>query len=533
MWHDLGALYQARGMLAESCDAFERAISIDPSFVEAYVNAAAAEYTLGRYAAALAHARRAVALDPADNAVRVSLAYIAAMAIGPEAGIAALDTVLRNAPQHVAALAARAHLLLRLERYAEARLTAIAGIDVQNDHGFLLESLAGAFRGLGRYADAVATYDRAIAEGRDRAAMLALRANAQLEAGAAEYARESLEAALVAAPDNAAAWHTLTEIRSFEAGDPAIATMETQLATSPRLQPVETRTLMHFALGRAYHKAGGTANAFRHFAAGNALKRSGYAYDVGPDQRFAMESIAYYTQTLLRERAGHGAGTAAPIFVVGMPRSGTTLVEHVLASHPDVFGGGELTFFDQVIAECGAADTAALGRRYLELVRTVAPADKRVVDKLPSNFRHVGLIHLALPNARVIHCTRDALDTSFSCYSTLFTGRQDFAYDLTEIGRFYRAYAALTAHWKAALPRGIMLDIRYEDMVANFAGTARTMLAFCGLPWDAAVLRYYETQRPIRTASHHQARRPIYATSVGSAQPYRAYLQPLIDALTR
>jgi tetratricopeptide (TPR) repeat protein len=533
VWHDLGALYQARGLLPDSCEAFERAISLDPELTQAYVSAAAAEYMLGHYPAALARARQAVALDPAEPASRVALAYVAAAAIGAEAGLAELAGVLANAPQHVAALAARAHLLVRLERYAEARLAAIAGLDVQSDHGFLLESLAGAYRGLGRFADAVATYDRAIAEGRDRATMLALRANAQLEAGATEYARASLEAALSVAPDTASAWHTLSEIRPFTAGDPAIATMEAQLETSPRLAPVESRTLMHFALGRAYHKAGDAANAFRNFAQGNALKRAGYTYDVLPDERFAADSIAYYTRAFVRDRMPGGNTSAAPIFVVGMPRSGTTLVEQVLASHPAVHAGGELTFFERALAERGPADPAALGRRYLELTGAVAPGDKRVVDKLPGNFRHVALIHLALPNARIVHCTRDVLDTGFSCYSTLFSGRQDFAYDLGEIGRFYRAYAALMAHWRAVLPAGIMLDVRYEDLVADLARPARAMLAFLGLPWDPAVLRYYETVRPIRTASYHQARRPIYTTSVGSAQPYRAYLQPLVDALTR
>jgi hypothetical protein len=187
--------------------------------------------------------------------------------------------------------------------------------------------------------------------------------------------------------------------------------------------------------------------------------------------------------------------------------------------------------FERAIAEAGADDMTALGRRYIELVDAIAPADKRVVDKLPSNFRHVALIHLALPHARIIHCTRDAVDTCFSCYSTLFTGRQDFAFDLTEAGRYYRAYQELVEHWPTILPPGVMLDVAYEDVVADLEANARRMLAFCGLPWDDAVLRYYETQRVIRTASFRQARQPIYRTSVRAADAYRKELQPLIDAL--
>ena len=234
----------------------------------------------------------------------------------------------------------------------------------------------------------------------------------------------------------------------------------------------------------------------------------------------------------MRRNGGAGDGSRAPIFVVGMPRSGTSLIEQILASHPDVHGAGELLLFDRAIAEAGTDDLAALGGRYLALLDAIAPADKRVVDKLPSNFRHVALLHLALPRARIVHCVRDPLDTCFSCYVTHFTARQDFSWDLAEAGRYYRAYAALMEHWRAILPPGVMLDIAYEDVVGDVEASARRILAFCDLPWNDAVLRFYETSHPIRTASFKQARQPIYTTSVRAADPYRAELQPLIDALS-
>jgi len=320
-------------------------------------------------------------------------------------------------------------------------------------------------------------------------------------------------------------------LRSFAPGDPALATMEDVLETSPNLRAIEARTTMHFALGKAYRKSGDPPNAFRHFATGNTMKRATFAYDVADDERFARETIEFFTPAMMHQLSGAGDASRAPIFVIGMPRSGTSLVEQILASHPDVHGAGELTLFDRAIAEAGTDDMSALGQRYLELVAAVANTDKRVVDKLPSNFRHVALLHLALPRARFIHCTRDAIDTCFSCYTTLFTGRQDFAFDLTEAGRYYRAYLMLVEHWRAILPPGVMLDLSYEDVVADLDGNARRMLAFCDLRWDDAVLRYYETSRPIRTASFKQARQPIYNTSVRASEAYRRELQPLIDAL--
>jgi hypothetical protein len=215
-----------------------------------------------------------------------------------------------------------------------------------------------------------------------------------------------------------------------------------------------------------------------------------------------------------------------------MPRSGTSLVEQIIASHPDVHGAGELTLFDRAIDEVGCEDVTALGSRYLALVDEIAPGGKRVVDKLPSNFRHVPLIRLALPRASIVHCVRDPLDTCFSAYTTLFTGRQDWSFDLTEAGRYYRSYAALMEHWHALLGPDAMLDVRYEDLIAGVEAGARRLLAFCGLTWNDAVLRYYESSRPVRTASYRQVRQPIYTSSIGSAQRYRAQLQPLIDALT-
>jgi tetratricopeptide (TPR) repeat protein len=500
--------------------------------VPAHANAAAALHRLGRNGEALAHARQAAALDPNSTTVQITLALVEGAALGFEAALARLDAVLARDPDSAGATAARAYALLRLDRFDEVVAAAARGLERWPDTGALLETLGCGLRALQRFEEAFAVFDRAIALGHDPAGMLVLKASGLLELGDFEAARRAIDAALEIAPDNPAAWTTLAELHAFRAGDPALDRMETLLASAPGMRGVEARTMMHFALGKAYRKAGDPANAFRHFAAGNALKRASIAYDVAGDERFARESIAVFTPEAMRRLGGAGDASRAPIFVLGMPRSGTSLVEQILASHPGVYGAGELTLFDRAIDEIGREDPAALGARYLALVDAIAPPGKRVVDKLPSNFRHVALIHLALPRAKIVHCMRDALDTCFSCYTTLFTGRQDFSYDLAETGRYYRAYEALMEHWRAVLPPGVMLDVRYEDLVADVEAGARRMLAFCGLPWDDAVLRYYESARPVRTASYRQVRQPIYATSVGSAQRYRADLQPLIDALS-
>ena len=259
-----------------------------------------------------------------------------------------------------------------------------------------------------------------------------------------------------------------------------------------------------------------------------------------------LESIAaVYTAEVFQLR-DMGQASRVPIFVFGMPRSGTSLVEQILASHPAVFGGGELPDLRRVFLDTRAAlpkddrhplDPAALsahframGEAYLTRVRRVGGAAEHVVDKLPANFVYAGLIALLFPQARMIHTRRDPLDTALSLYTTIFDGPQDFCYDLRELGVFYRGYEKLMEHWRTVLPPDRFLEIEYEAIVDDLEGSTRKLLAFCGLPWDDACLRFYETERTVRTASSGQVRQKIYRSSVGRAERYRPYLEPFIAA---
>jgi hypothetical protein len=218
------------------------------------------------------------------------------------------------------------------------------------------------------------------------------------------------------------------------------------------------------------------------------------------------------------------------------------LVEQILATHPKVYGAGELNDFEAVVASCrgsdgtrsglGSKELREIGVRYLQRVRATAIGAKRITDKMLANYRYAGLIHLALPNARIIHVCRDPLDTCLSCFSTLFThNNQPFSYDLAELGRYYRAYTALMEHWREVLSLEQMLEVQYEELVVNFEPLARRILAYCGLEWDAACLEFHKTQRPVWTASGIQVRQPIYRSSVGRWRPYEDMLRPLSEAL--
>jgi hypothetical protein len=228
-----------------------------------------------------------------------------------------------------------------------------------------------------------------------------------------------------------------------------------------------------------------------------------------------------------------------------MPRSGTTLIEQILASHQKVFGAGELremaSIAEQVTGPGGLSVPEAvpamsgerlcrIGADYLQMVRGLAPEAERITDKMPGNFLLTGLIHLALPNARIIHACRDLRDTAFSCFSLLFTRGQVYSYDLAELGRYCRGYQKLMAHWHAVMP-GVILDVHYEEVVGDLEQQARRIIAHCGLEWDDACLDFYRTPRSVRTASAAQVRQPIYHSSIGRWRPHEDTLQPLLQAL--
>jgi hypothetical protein len=255
-----------------------------------------------------------------------------------------------------------------------------------------------------------------------------------------------------------------------------------------------------------------------------------------------------FTSELLRRKEGAGDPSQVPVLIVGMPRSGTTLIEQILASHPKAFGGGELRDLGEVIAaHCDLAAAPAaypeclrdmpgevlgrIGAGYAARLRRRAPTAERIIDKMPANFLHLGLLHLALPNARIIHARRDPIDTCVSCFTRLFGGEQQFSYDLGELGRYYRRYQSLMAHWRATLPAGAMLEVDYEQLVDNLEPQARRIVDYCGLEWDDACLRFYETKRQVHTSSAAQVRQPIYRTAVGRWRPYRQWLGPLLEEL--
>jgi hypothetical protein len=345
---------------------------------------------------------------------------------------------------------------------------------------------------------------------------------------------------LEANPRCASAWTNRADLKTFGADDPDIGRMEALLGAQGIVE-FKDRMALHFALGKAYLDHVDSTRAFRHFQEGNRMKRATFTFDIDATTQWMMDIAATFTPALLAQLAGQGDGSNMPIFVLGMPRSGTTLVEQILASHREVQGAGELRAAQRLVDGLGdypaamtrltGADLALLGEAYLASVRPLSGGRARVVDKMPANFLHAGLIHLMLPNARIVHCRRDPVNTCLSCYTKLFGAEQAFAYDLVELGRFHRAYQGLMDRWRLVLPPSRFIEVDYEAVVADMEGEVRRLIAFLDLPWDDACLDFHNTVRPVRTASANQVRRPIYRSSTGRSKAHAAHLGPLLVAL--
>jgi tetratricopeptide (TPR) repeat protein len=452
--------------------------------------------------------------------------------------------ILKQQPKHFQTLSNLGYVLLALERVEDA-IQCLRAASNQKPQSAVVQTLLGrALAMIDRHDEALERVRRAIAVDPNLAEAHAIMAQVLADTGRYEAAEAALGRAIDLAPERASFYHYWGHIARWRAGDPRLGALEA-LGRTRASRPVPEQIELCFALAKAYGDCGDIARAFPLLIEGGALQRRMLRYDEASTLRALAEPGRVLDAVWMRRHLGVGDPSPVPVFIVGMPRSGTTLVEQILASHPAVHALGERRLFEDALAMEGgpnAVSTPArwtdselrrIGGLYVEAVRRAAPAGAlRIVDKLPANFQYVGLIHAALPNARIIHTCRDPVDTCLSAFSVLFAGMaQPYSYDLGELGRYYRAYRRAMAHWRDVLPGGVMLDVRYEAVVDDLEAQARQIVAHCGLDWDDGCLAFHATQRPVRTVSHAQVRRPIYRDSVGRPRPPREMLLPLLEAL--
>jgi tetratricopeptide (TPR) repeat protein len=579
---DLGLDLERQGKFEQALANYDRALALNPGFIEALNNRGVVLEALNRFDDALASYDRALTLSPDLVAVIKNRGNVMSALDRPDEALANYDRALALDANDADACNGRGNVLKKLHRIREAEEMFRRAVLLNPDHAqarcnlgsvlidlgkpdqaepnlrravaldpdfaIALHNLGTALIGLDRSDEAVAVIQRAVALKPDLAGAHHNLGVALMELGRLTEAREAAERAVALAPRELSYLRQLGDVGKYVAGDRYFTSLEA-LAADTAAVSVDDQIILHFALAKAHADIGKPEEEFRQLLAGNALKRAQIDYDEMTVLGEIERTRQVFTAEFIRASEGAGEPSPKPIFIIGMPRSGTTLVEQILASHPAVRGAGELTLFERAIDDVRAAMTEAaaypemalrmsgndsreLGARYLAAIEQLAPASSHVTDKMPTNFLFAGLIHLALPHATIIHTVRDPVDTCISCFSRLFTEVNFQTYDLAELGRYYRHYRALMAHWHRVLPAGRILDVSYEETVADLEGAARRILSHCGLPWDPRCLDFHLTERVVRTASATQVRQPIYTSSIGRWRAYEPMLGPLLAELS-
>lgn len=486
----------------------------DPTDVAAIRMMAELAARLGRYADAEKLLARALELAPEFHAARANYVTVLHRQSKFTIAHAEADRLIASEPHDFGHLALKAAVLVRTGGYEEAIALYQRMLDKFPDQPRLWISLGHVLKTVGRRAESIAAYREAIAQ----------------------------------APTLGDAWWSLANLKTVTLDAADRAAMAAALAEA---EASADRYHLYFALGKACEDAGEWEAAFANYAEGNRLRRLELPYNADRNSEHMRQSCALLTSDAFSARREGGDPAADPIFVVGLPRSGSTLIEQILASHSQVEGTMELPDIGTIAADLGgrgeesddpagylpkllalsAEDRRALGRRYLEGTRVQRKTGRpRFIDKMPNNFQHLGLIHLILPHAVIIDARRDPMATGFSCFKQHFSRGQGFTYDLTDIGRYWRDYADLIAHYDAVLPARVY-RVQHEALIADPEQEIRSLLVHCDLPFESECLAPHKTERAVRTASSEQVRQPINADALDQWRHFEPWLRPLKAAL--
>ena len=522
--NNLAVALKLQGRLDDAAEACAQALEQDPEYVEAYVNLGNVRRHQGRLEEAAAAYGEAISRNPRQYMAHANLGA-ALRELGDLEGAAeALLTAVDLRPDYAEAHNNLGNVLIAAGDAAGAEASYRRALYLDSEHVLARVNLGAVLFSEGAMDDAEAAYRKALETDPDFAEAENGLGVVLQAAGDLDQAKAAFRRAIAIKPDFVEAFYNLAASRDVE--DAEVAAMEALLAEGP------PSLKLHFALGEAHDARANRETAFGHFRQGNTLRGEELAFDADAHDTLLGDIARTFTREFLAERASSGNGSEFPVFVVGMPRSGTTLVEQIAASHPGVHGAGELDViaglvqpFPERMADVEATDLAA---RYLTRLAGLGGDAVRVVDKTPLNFLYLGLIAILFPKARIVHCRRDARDVGLSCYFQNFVAGHAWSTDLADLARYQRAHETLMAHWREVLPAP-MLEIDYEDLVADPEGQSRRLMDFLGLPWDDACLSFQESRRVVRSASNWQVRRPVHTASVGRWRAYEEWLGPLVE----
>lgn len=568
---DLGMFCLHEGNPGKAIQYFEEAIRLDGSQAGAYAGLAQALTRLGKHEAANEAKKRHLELSPIAQALVKASKFLAAgqtakaeevcdnvskqhpantdilrmqasIATKDERHIIAeglLKRIIKLSPYHYRPYVDLGRFLGERDRYPESVDVLKKAVALEPSVVTSQQMLADFLSILGQSSDALEIYDAVLRLDPDYSPALVGRGHMLRILGRWDEAIIAYESAIAVRPDFGDAWWSLASLRNYRFSTEQIDEMRAQVNSASESD--NSMISFHFALARVCEDDNDFDGAWQHYVLGNSLKRAAIQYDPVKIEMSHDKIIDFFNPEFLELNNSQASGGPAPIFIVGMPRSGSTLLEQILASHSQVEGAAELPYlamlaetlgsrrsggkrYPGVLADMTVEQLAALGKSYVYHSKRNRPENlPRFTDKMPANFAYIGLIHLALPNAKIIDARRHPLDACVGNYRQLFAKGKNHAYDLCECAWYYSEYVRLMAHWDEVLP-GRVLKVQYEDVVAGIEGQTRRMLEYCELPWEDACLNYYETSRPVNTASSEQVRVPIFGDAVGYWKNYESQL---------
>lgn len=539
-YNNLAVSLEVQGRLDEAKDAAARAIELNPDYVEAHTNFGNITLRSGDPKAAAVSYRAAIKVNPEALLARANLGTALREAGDLDAAEDECRKALDINAEYAEAHNSLGNVLREKEDWLGAKDAFQAAMVCQPGYLDAAMNLAGVLYKSGDL-DGALTHYRDILEGHENLAEPHCAIGIVLLAqGHLEDAKDHFQKAVAIKPGFGEAQYNLASAMGKNMGEAEITAIRKALRDGNLSD--KDRTQLHFALGEINDQRGNYETAFADFEAGNDLRkamlaRQGKTFDAGEFDRRVDSIISVYNAGLFENRDGSGDPSDKPVFIVGMPRSGTTLAEQIIASHPQAEGKGETEALrkicgeDEALAEAPENALEEMAENYLSSLTEGAEDAARIIDKWPFNYLHLGQVQLLFPNAHVVYCRRDPLDVGVSCFQQYFISPHAWACDLNDIGRYQKACDKLMAHWKDAAPLPI-LELPYEDMIADQEGTSRKLIDFIGLEWEDACLEFHISKRPVQTASNWQVRKPIYSSSVGRAEPYEEFLDGLKAGLT-
>jgi tetratricopeptide (TPR) repeat protein len=528
----LASLYRVEGKFAGAIEELETALRLQPSSGDAHNDLGLVYLAQGQFQRAADCFREALRLDPKSGLGHYNLALALEGSGSPAEAIDQLQDAVRLRPTLADAHYRLGLLLEKHGRRKPAIESLRAAATLRRGTAFALLCEATILGLMGDDTSPEELVRRAIVLEPRNSDAHAMLATILMQHGRFEEAATSFDLANALNPHEMVGSASLIQVKRFSEADRPLAEQLEQRLQHAALTAEEV-IAVGFALGKAYDDLAEYARAIEHFDQANSLKKAmNKRYDVKAHAELVDRLVVGFTPEFFARNRDFGQEWEVPVLIVGMPRSGTTLAEQIVSSHPDVAGAGELTFWrDHAsgfnVKSDGRIDLAWMQEAqagYRTKLGRVSSTARRITDKLPQNFHHLGLLHAAFPKARVIHCRRDPIDTCLSIYFNNFANGMDFSFDREWIVHYYRRYARLMEHWRTVLPSSVLLEINYEELVSAPDSVIRRMIDFCGLEWDDACLRPEQNQRTIKTASVWQARQPIFRTSVSRWQRYEPWL---------